>query len=120
MTLSEVFGLTYSGFDTSHPVRSTEYEIRSTGRPDVFSLSPGPLAFISKGNNKEKSQLKKNSSIEDWAVVGQHCPCHNKHNEKKRTESQAATCSCISEFAIALCHIAFPIPNYTSQVPQRV
>lgn len=83
MTLSEVFGLTYSGFDTSHPVRSTEYEIRSTGRPDVFSLSPGPLAFISKGNNKEKSQLKKNSSIEDWAVVGQHCPCHNKHNEKK-------------------------------------
>lgn len=100
-----------------------ENGIRSTGRPDVFFSSPGgPLTFISKGKKKkeEKSQLKKNSSIEDWSVVGQHCPCHNKHNENKRTESQTATCSCISEFGIALCHIVFPIPNYTSQVPQRV
>ena len=61
-----------------------ENGIRSTGRPDAFLSSPGPLTFISKGNKKEKMKLKKNSSIEDWSVVGQHCPCHNKHNEKKK------------------------------------
>ena len=98
-------------------VRNTEY--RTAWR---FFLSP--LAFISKGNKKEKSQLGKNSSIDDWSMVDQLCPYHNKHNgEKKKIESQTATCSCISttEFAIqALCHITFPIPNYTSRVSQRV
>lgn len=66
------------GSDTSHPAGSPGYGVQAGL---TFSFLT-PLAF-SKGGRKEKSQLVKSRSIDDWSMVGQHCPCHNKHNEEK-------------------------------------
>lgn len=56
MTLSEVFGLTYSGFDTSHLMWRTEYGVQ--GGLTFFSLPRGPPYIHIQGEEEEEEGEK--------------------------------------------------------------